>query len=70
MFVVIGVLRGKFLAVSPPPQTFQMNIHVKAGEWTTIAHKSCPEYEQLKLLLHNGKSATMLPSITASSNGH
>jgi hypothetical protein len=33
-------------------------------------YKSCPEYEQLKLLLHSGKSATMLPSITASSSGH
>ena len=33
-------------------------------------HRSCPEYEQLKLLLHSGKSATMLPSIAASSSGH
>ena len=35
-----------------------------------MAHRSWPEYEQLKDLLQRGKSATMLPSITASSSGH
>ena len=33
-------------------------------------HRSCPEYEQLNDLLQSGKSATMLPSIAASSSGH
>src|SRR5271166_77364 len=33
-------------------------------------YRSCPEYEQLNDLLHKGKSATMLPSIAASSSGH
>src|SRR6202050_4511480 len=32
--------------------------------------RSCPEYEQLKDLLHSGKSATMLFSIAASNSGH
>ncbi len=35
-----------------------------------MGYKSCPEYEQLKDLLHSGKSATMLPSIAASRSGH
>src|SRR5215211_2223406 len=33
-------------------------------------HTSCPEYEQLKDLLHSGKSATILPLMAASSSGH
>src|SRR5262249_51948277 len=33
-------------------------------------YRSCPEYEQLNDLLQSGKSATMLPSITASNSGH
>src|SRR5512134_1913617 len=32
--------------------------------------RSWPEYEQLNDLLQSGKSATMLPSMAASSSGH
>ena len=35
-----------------------------------IFQRSCPEYEQLNDLLQSGKSATMLPSMAASSSGH
>src|SRR5581483_11822612 len=34
------------------------------------SYKSCPAYEQLNDLLQSGKSATMLPSMAASSSGH
>ena len=42
----------------------------QAFEQCPAHQRSCPEYEQLNDLLQSGKSATMLPSIAASSSGH
>src|SRR5204863_5002500 len=47
----------------------QRHLH-QALEQELPHQRSCPEYEQLNDLLQSGKSATMLPSIAASSSGH